>query len=195
MNDHEEKNKTPEGDHVLKKAVMMTVGTIANAVEITADVIGRAVTKENLDRLADKGEKAMQKVMNFGEETFKQVSEKGTQAVEAVKKAFKEEEKPAEEEQQKELIHIKDMLYSEAEILYCNMEEAVENIMSLPNKEASDRLMKQFFEKLHEQKDVLVAHLLQIKQEVQAEKEKAACQDGEEPVGAAAQDSDENKEG
>lgn len=70
MNEHDNK---PAADNPLKKAAMATIGAVTGAVEKVADAIGDLASKENIDRMAKKGEEVFDQVKEFGAQTYEKV--------------------------------------------------------------------------------------------------------------------------
>lgn len=66
-------NRRPEGEHPVKRAAMATIGTVADAVEKAADMLSGVINKENIDRMAKKGEETIGRVADFGESVFEKV--------------------------------------------------------------------------------------------------------------------------
>ena len=96
MNEHMNNQQPPKDENGLentvKKVIMATVGTVAGAVEKAADVITNAASKENIDKLTEKGEKTFQQVKAFGESAVQQVKEFGNETYDKMKQAMDKEE-------------------------------------------------------------------------------------------------------
>lgn len=66
-------NKTPAEDNPFKKAAMATIGAVSGAVEKVADAIGDLASKENIDKMAKKGEEVYGQVKEFSAQTIEKV--------------------------------------------------------------------------------------------------------------------------
>ena len=89
--DHDEKNGGKKEDSALEKSVkraaMATIGTITEVVEKVADAVGNIANKENIDKMAQKGEDAFKQARDFGVSAVKQVKEFGAEAYGKAKSA------------------------------------------------------------------------------------------------------------
>lgn len=86
---HNENNESRE-DHPIKHAAMATFGALSSAVEKVADVIGDAVSKENREKYAKKGEETISHIKDTGEDVFRQVKDFSTQTLDKVKSAMED---------------------------------------------------------------------------------------------------------
>jgi polyhydroxyalkanoate synthesis regulator phasin len=81
-------NKNPPGnDNPLKKAAMAAIGAISGAVEKVADMIGEATSRENIDKMAKKGEGTYESIRGKSEDIFKRVKDFSAETAEKVKRA------------------------------------------------------------------------------------------------------------
>lgn len=85
----EEHNENGNGgiEDTLKKAVMATIGTVAGAVEKVGDVISGVVNKENIDKMAHKGEETFKQVKDFTVDTANTVKDFTVKTYDKVKHA------------------------------------------------------------------------------------------------------------
>ena len=87
--DHKDPNK-PQDDNPIKQAAMATFGAISSAFEKAAEVIGDAVSKENREKYAKKGEEAFSSIKDKSEDLFHQVKDFSAQTFDKVKAAMED---------------------------------------------------------------------------------------------------------
>lgn len=87
--DHKDPNK-PQDDNPIKQAAMATFGAISSAFEKAAEVIGDAVSKENREKYAKKGEEAFSTIKDKSEGIFHQVKDFSAQTFDKVKAAMED---------------------------------------------------------------------------------------------------------
>ena len=85
--DHKDPNK-PQDDNPIKQAAMATFGAISSAFEKAAEVIGDAVSKENREKYAKKGEEAFSTIKDKSEDLFHHVKDFSAQTIDKVKAAM-----------------------------------------------------------------------------------------------------------
>lgn len=85
--DHKD-TKKPQDDNPIKQAAMATFGAITSAVEKVADVIGDAVSKENREKYAKKGEEMFSTIKDKSEDIFHQVKDFSAQTFDKAKAAM-----------------------------------------------------------------------------------------------------------
>ncbi|MDO5022890.1 MAG: hypothetical protein Q4E07_06095 [Eubacteriales bacterium] len=86
------KEQEPQNDFgdTIKRVAMTAIGGVADAAEAIAKGVQSAANKENIDRLAQKGENAVKQVKDFSESAAKQVLDFGSDTVNKIKKAWDE---------------------------------------------------------------------------------------------------------
>lgn len=87
--DHKDPNK-PQDDNPIKQAAMATFGAISSAFEKAAEVIGDAVSKENREKYAKKGEEAFSTIKDKSEDLFHHVKDFSAQTFDKVKAAMED---------------------------------------------------------------------------------------------------------
>ena len=87
--DHKDPNK-PQEDNPIKQAAMATFGAISSAFEKAAEVIGDAVSKENREKYAKKGEETFSTIKDKSEDLFHQVKDFSAQTFDKVKAAMED---------------------------------------------------------------------------------------------------------
>ncbi|MEZ7872929.1 MAG: hypothetical protein QMB53_03980, partial [Eubacteriales bacterium] len=87
--DHKDPNK-PQDDNPIKQAAMATFGAISSAFEKAAEVIGDAVSKENREKYAKKGEEAFSSIKDKSEDLFHHVKDFSAQTFDKVKSAMED---------------------------------------------------------------------------------------------------------
>lgn len=90
MDQHPDQNNMPPEDNPIKEAAMAALGAISSAVEKVADVIGDAVSKENREKYAKKGEETFSTIKDKSEDLLHQVKDFGTQTFDKVKSAMED---------------------------------------------------------------------------------------------------------
>lgn len=87
--DQKDPNK-PQDDNPIKQAAMATFGAISSAFEKAAEVIGDAVSKENREKYAKKGEEAFSTIKDKSEDLFHHVKDFSAQTFDKVKAAMED---------------------------------------------------------------------------------------------------------
>ena len=87
--DHKD-TKKPQDDNPIKQAAMATFGAISSAFEKAAEVIGDAVSKENREKYAKKGEETFSTIKDKSEDLFHQVKDFSAQTIDKVKTAMED---------------------------------------------------------------------------------------------------------
>ena len=87
--DHKDPNK-PQDDNPIKQAAMATFGAISSAFEKAAEVIGDAVSKENREKYAKKGEESFSTIKDKSEDIFRQVKDFSVHTIDKVKSAMED---------------------------------------------------------------------------------------------------------
>lgn len=90
MEHHPNENNKPHEDNPVKQAAMATFGALSSAVEKVADVIGDAVSKENVEKYAKKGEETLSSIKDAGEDVFRQVKDFSAHALDKMKSAMED---------------------------------------------------------------------------------------------------------
>ncbi len=94
MDQNDNNRNQPAGsghsDSPIKQAAMAAFGALSSAAQKAADVIGEAVSKENREKYAKKGEETFSAVKDKGEDIFRQVKDLGAQTVESIKAAMED---------------------------------------------------------------------------------------------------------
>ena len=89
-NEEKNSNSKREDDgfeQSVKRAAMATIGTITEVVEKMADAVGNIANKENIDKMAQKGEETFKQAKDLGASAVKQVKDFGTEAYGKAKSA------------------------------------------------------------------------------------------------------------
>lgn len=178
----EENNRTPEnegGEVTLKKAVMATLGTVAGAVEKAADAISSVVSRENIDKMAEKGEQAVKSARDFGTDAIRQVVGFGQEAFSKVKDTFRQEEDD----------DVRASLSRAADTLSDAMEKAREAVARAVSLENIEETGKGLMGELNEQKEKMAAFVQKMKR-VAGEEAEMAKQELEDMLAEDAPESD-----
>lgn len=162
----EENDKIPEKEgfeQKIKKAMMATLGTVAGVVEKAADVVSSAVTKENIDKMAEKGEQTLQQAKDFGTSAFRQVKEMGQDAYDKVKDSLSGEEED----------DIRFSLNKAAD----NLTDAMDKVRNVVSRAASYEKMEEIgnslLKEIGEQKDKMAGLVQKMKDVAREEAEMA----------------------
>jgi epoxyqueuosine reductase QueG len=176
--EEETKEQIPENEEQdgiedkLKRIAYAAIGGVADVADNIAEAARNVATKENIDRLAVKGEKAVKKVKEVSENVAKQAVSLSSDAIEKIKSIIDEIEIDDPKEQLTDIKHdIMDSLN--------NAEEALDD-MPDDNKEEYQGIIKE----LSRQKDeisALVKKLRKITEEenrrIKEEKEELGISD------------------
>lgn len=162
----EENNRTPEEqglEQKIKKAMMATLGTVAGAVEKAADMVSSAVTKENIDKMAEKGEQALQQAKAFGTSAFRQVKEMGQDAYDKVKETLSGEEED----------DIRFSLNRAADSLTEAMDKVRDAVARAASRESMEEMGNSLLKEIGEQKEKIASLVQKLKDVAREEAEMA----------------------
>lgn len=137
----------------IKKAMMATLGTVAGAVEKAADVVSSAMTKENIDRMAEKGEQAFEQAKAFGTSALKQVKEMGQEAYDKVKDSLSGDEED----------DVRFSLNKAADNLTEAMDKVRDAVARAASREGMEQTGGDLLREIGEQKDKMSAFVQKIK--------------------------------
>ncbi len=189
QNDFEE--QVNEVGDTIKRATMVAIGGVANAAEAIAKSVQNVATKENLEKLAQKGEQAVKQVKDFSESTAKQVKDFSESTAKQVKdfssETMNKMKKAKEENEENEEIFDVDIESIEDDII-ASLKKAEDLIDRYLNKDKSDEKVKIVRELLKQKEEI---NNIKNKMSVIIEEEKERIKREKEELGL---DNDEHKE-
>ncbi len=168
MNEENKNNAPPQEDNqphgsveeTLKKAVMATIGTLTDAVEKLGGVIAGVVNKENIDKMAQKGEKTFKQVKDFTVETAHTVKDFTVDTYDKVKQAMT----PAEED-------VSSALTSAADSLRDALDKARLALQHTASKENMEKVGNSLLQEMSDQWEALEAFIQKLRDIAEEEAE------------------------
>ena len=168
MNEENRNNATPHNDNeshsgveeTLKKAAMATIGTIAGAVEKVGDVLSGVVNKENIDKMAQKGEETYKQVKDFTVDTAHSVKDFTVEAYDKVKQVVT----PAEED-------MSGALSNAADNLRDALDKARSALQRTANRTGLEKAGNSLLHEMNEQKEALEGFIQKMRGIAQEEAE------------------------
>lgn len=168
MNEENKNNAPPQEDNqphgsveeTLKKAVMATIGTLTDAVEKLGGVIAGVVNKENIDKMAQKGEKTFKQVKDFTVETAHTVKDFTVDTYDKVKQAMT----PAEED-------VSSALTSAADSLRDALDKARLALQRTASKENMEKVGNSLLQEMSDQWEALEAFIQKLRDIAEEEAE------------------------